>query len=90
MSQIQLPTSDYPAIFTAFAPRHRWDNDEERRIAGIDSHDGHARNVKFCRNCGFARITVMPMYGAPWHEWRTPEGAVWLGETADPVCGGGE
>jgi hypothetical protein len=90
MTQTLLPSNDLPTIIPAMARSHRWDHDNEKRIAACDAIDGNARNIKSCYFCGMMRITVMPPHANPWHEWRTPEGAVWLGAAAAPVCRGGE
>jgi hypothetical protein len=63
--------------------RHAWDHANERRLSS--GPDGNARNERDCIHCGMTRITVIPPHGFPWHEWRTREGKVWVGE-ATPPC----
>ena len=67
------------------AGRHEWNDGAERRLAATDAGDGNARNERDCLHCGMTRITVIPPHGYPWHEWRTRDGQVWVGE-ATPPC----
>ena len=65
--------------------RHEWDHDSEKRIAACATHDGNARNARGCIKCRMTKVTVIPPYGLPWHEWVTQDGKTWIGE-ATPPC----
>lgn len=62
--------------------RHRWKDDEDPRpVLGAD---GLERKTPICIHCGMSRITVIPPYGFPWHEWKTVAGQNWQGELTPP------
>jgi hypothetical protein len=65
--------------------RHEWDHRNSRLLSGFGAADGCARNERTCFKCGVVRITVMPPHGYPWHEWRTKDGGMYVGE-ATPPC----
>lgn len=58
---------------------HKWDYDNEKRIAGVDTPDGCDRNEKTCLNCSVIKVTILPQQGFPRHEYRTKDGGhmVW-------------
>jgi hypothetical protein len=74
---------------TGKARHHKWDHAGERRIAGVDTPDGNARNERDCVLCGITRITVLTPEFPPraWHEWRTKNGNVYVGEATPPCIG---
>lgn len=67
--------------------RHKWDHDNEKRLAACESTDGNARNARPCLNCGLIKVTVITSEFPPkyWHEWHTSDGQIWIGE-ATPPC----
>lgn len=67
------------------ARKHAWDYGQVIYRAAQDCADGNERTEKPCLHCGLVKITVHPPYGRPWHEWRTRENAVYVGE-ATPPC----
>lgn len=66
--------------------RHKWPEDRHAKIfLAQETRDGLERHERTCIQCGMTRITVIPPVGWPWHEWRTKDGPVWVGE-ATPPC----
>jgi len=62
--------------------RHKWDHEREQRLAGTDRL--LSCNIKQCLVCRMKKITMIPPYGFPWHEWLTADGKTWVGETTPP------
>ena len=66
--------------------RHKWPDDKRATVlVAHETPDGNERHERTCLQCGMTRITVVPPHGYPWHEWRTRDGQVWVGE-ATPPC----
>ena len=76
-------------ITPAIVRKHKWDRDHERRLDGSTFADGNARTERDCIHCAMTKITVHPVQGLPWREWRTKNGDLWVG-TATPPCLEGE
>jgi len=63
---------------------HRWDYDNERRLAGQDQPDGNARNIRSCLKCGMIMATIIPPHGYPWHEYTLSTGSIIRSEKRPP------
>ena len=54
----------------ALPPRkHRWDYDNERRIAATEFEDGNARTERDCIFCALTKVTVHQPNGIAYREW---------------------
>lgn len=65
---------------------HRWDRDNERRMAACECVDGNSRTMKVCEKCKKIKITILTPNGAR-NEWRTPDGKTVY--SSEPRCIGG-
>ena len=65
------------------AARRSWNTTAPKRIA-CSPIDGNDRTEKTCANCLLVKITVHPVRGLPWREWRTKEGKGWVGDSTPP------
>ena len=66
------PTNDSLAKLpvNALPPRkHRWDYDNERRIAATEFEDGNARTERDCIFCHLTKVTVHQPNGIAYREW---------------------
>lgn len=66
-------------------PKHDWTSLPARKLAGCDAPDGNDRTLKTCARCGLVKITVHPVHGYPFREWRFPNGDA-SRNTATPSC----
>jgi 2-polyprenyl-6-methoxyphenol hydroxylase-like FAD-dependent oxidoreductase len=66
-------------------PRHRWNAIDVKRIPACDTADGNERTERTCAYCGIIKVTVHPVQGFAWREWRTKAGAKWQAEYT-PRC----
>lgn len=68
--------------------RHNWPHEGEdnyRRLDASACPDGNARTERTCSACSLVKITVHPVHGFPFREWRTRDGKLWRGD-ATPPC----
>lgn len=67
--------------------RHRWPQKELWNVViAQDSSDGNEHHVRQCLVCEMTKITVIDPFNFAWHEWVTPHGLEWVGESTPP-CG---
>ena len=70
--------------------RHEWNKLPISYLGAFDERgnrqfpDGNARTLRFCSECGMVKVTVHPIRGLAWREWRTKDGKVWVGELTPP------
>jgi hypothetical protein len=74
-------------LVTEQAPlRHSWIK-PERRIHPSESPDGNERTERTCERCSMVKITVHPLHGNPWREWRTKDGMLAQLDATPPCLG---
>jgi hypothetical protein len=83
-SQDLVPQVEFPVK----ARKHRWNLDEEKRIAGTEFKDGVGRTERVCIHCGLIRITMHPPGGFPWRAWRHPKSKTDFECQNTPPCSG--
>ena len=66
-------TTAPPLFRLATRPQHTFG--DVVRMAPSVSVTGHEQHEKTCGHCGAVRVTVIPLTGRPWREWRQ-KGAV--------------
>jgi hypothetical protein len=83
-----LPDVEMPAHQIAFPkPRnHRWDYENERRIAACDSPSKCDQNERDCIHCRLVRVTVHPPGGFPFRAWRLPNSKTQFVMGSTPKC----
>ena len=62
--------------------RHKWDINQEQRLAADCTEDGCGRTIRVCEKCGRRKVTVHPPQGFPYFEW--PDHPQWHSQTTPP------
>jgi hypothetical protein len=89
MTQL-LPPNELPqsTVTPDIVRKHRWDRDNEKRIAGTEFADGNARTERCCIFCGLQKITVHSPDGKAWREWKHPKAPdIYFQAAQTPPCG---
>jgi hypothetical protein len=66
--------------------KHRWDHDNEKRLAAAATASGCGETHRACKDCKLIKITVHPAHGRPWPEFILPGATARIQLDHTPEC----